>query len=534
MWIFNILLGLVFGVAAGIFVIWRGKVAIRDRYITNSAKSALFTGVTHHEGEQAVRSGKILVVMGYIMAIGSGLGLLGVGGIACLLFVFSAFGGGGSSAPSMARGPEIDWVEDEFGNEVPVPADDANFIQDMLDGAGSGVPADPGGRGGPARRGGPRGIGGGGGINSPIGGDFFDDANEHMNQIQQEAEQRQREFDREFEEMQRQTEREMEQMNQHIENVHRQHDEFFEQQQQMIDRQFAQNRPGGPGRGAGFGAPRNIGVPSGGITRPPMTGSAPMDPSQIVNNAPRGREQLDSGPVELGTPPAALPVISFDERKAIQSHMVGFDLASGETIDDPPDGGVMVGMIVGVDTGVFENIQNIQAVYQIGNEYVEGQVIGQPGGRKEVILAPEGHAVYGLEVQSSTGIDAIRLGFMPMDERGRLKRRETQVSEWVGKQGSGGTELVDGGGKVIVAIYGAFSGRDSLSAVGLFAANSIDLVEGASGLREWASADGQYTIRAVYVSHEDGVVTLRRENGDEIDVQIEALKLEDQDWIHAR
>lgn len=55
-------------VVIGLFSVWWGKKAIRERRMSNSLKSTLVTGVSEISGDRAVRTGKLLVVIGIVIA----------------------------------------------------------------------------------------------------------------------------------------------------------------------------------------------------------------------------------------------------------------------------------------------------------------------------------------------------------------------------------------------------------------------------------------------------------------------------------
>ena len=64
---------------AGAFGIYRGKVAISTKQVSNSLKSSLVTGVKGYQGKAAVKMGKRLVILGWCLAgLGAILLVLGV------------------------------------------------------------------------------------------------------------------------------------------------------------------------------------------------------------------------------------------------------------------------------------------------------------------------------------------------------------------------------------------------------------------------------------------------------------------------
>ena len=78
----------IFMIAIGFLAIYRGKEAIRTKRMSNSAKSALVTGITELKGESAVRMGKVSVWLGYAF--------IGIGGVGTLISIVFGLGFMGS------------------------------------------------------------------------------------------------------------------------------------------------------------------------------------------------------------------------------------------------------------------------------------------------------------------------------------------------------------------------------------------------------------------------------------------------------
>ena len=76
----TILFGGVLLLAAGAFSIFRGKIAIEKKQVSNSLKSSLITGVSGYKGKAAVRVGKRLVILGWC--------LVGVGAVLLMFGIF--------------------------------------------------------------------------------------------------------------------------------------------------------------------------------------------------------------------------------------------------------------------------------------------------------------------------------------------------------------------------------------------------------------------------------------------------------------
>lgn len=75
----TILFGGLLLLVAGAFGIYRGKVVISTKQVSNSLKSSLVTGVKGYQGKAAVKMGKRLVLLGWCLAgLGAILLVLGV------------------------------------------------------------------------------------------------------------------------------------------------------------------------------------------------------------------------------------------------------------------------------------------------------------------------------------------------------------------------------------------------------------------------------------------------------------------------
>ena len=72
----NLIFASIFGILAGVWLIYRGKHAIKTKYMANSLKSQLLTGISGFSGQKAVTAGRISVVAGYVGIVFSSLLLL--------------------------------------------------------------------------------------------------------------------------------------------------------------------------------------------------------------------------------------------------------------------------------------------------------------------------------------------------------------------------------------------------------------------------------------------------------------------------
>lgn len=469
----------IFFCCIGLYMIWRGRAAIRDKFMSNGLKSTLVTGITHVDGKKAVLAGKFYVIIGSIIVAGSVLVLMG--GI-----IFSASRSlqrWSSKSSRMAAAQEI--------AKQPPRSDRQDATNKTRSGNTSSTRSKRATQGTPDA-----------GQNSQPRGRNLDWLNSDDQAMTAQPQNKTADPDVET------NEKLEEDLDKFHDRVQMAIDQGPQEMMKVVENALEEHGLSNPNNANTFGSQ-------------PGVDSVPA---------------FESAEIDLGQPTIALPKVSFDKEQAIKSQLVGFKLADGEVIDTPPEGGVIVGLIVGKG-GLGKEIINVQAVYQCHDEYVLGEAIGKEGGERTLLKAPSGFVVFGLSVHSGVGINAIRLGYMKMDERGRLKKSTAEYSDWIGDPGRGREKIIDGEGKVVVGLFGAFRHGKDLAAIGLIAAKRIEVAESAvesndeSRIRNWNSASGNFSVNAKYMEEKDGKVKLKKEDGAEIWVKIEALSDEDQAWI---
>ena len=221
---------------------------------------------------------------------------------------------------------------------------------------------------------------------------------------------------------------------------------------------------------------------------------------------------------EPGRPSIPFPVFSYDRTKTMLSEQVGF--MGRNPVFDQPEEGVLVGVIVGSKD---KYISNLQAIYQNGDQYFKGELLGKEGGLKKMLMAPPGFAVGGMEIQSSTTLQSLRLGYHRLGSTGKLKTKEFEASDRVG-EGTGSSETLDSGGQPIVCLS-AQSGSWGIQSVGLVAVKRLKIKEPppSGGVRLWKSASGKFTIEAQYIEQSNGSVALKKTDGKTLKVKIDQL-----------
>jgi SLA1 homology domain 1, SHD1 len=170
---------------------------------------------------------------------------------------------------------------------------------------------------------------------------------------------------------------------------------------------------------------------------------------------------------------------------------------------------------------------------------VTGKLNGEAGTAGQILLAPPGFAVGGVQVGSGLWMDALRLIYMPI-EGNKLQISGRQYSEWVGGRGGGTKEIVSDGG-LIVGVAGSF--KENMESLQFLYVEAEDLklrasttAESSGSLpeqefRTWKSASGKFTITASLESFDGTEAKLVTKDGRHISVAIEKLSAEDQKHV---
>ncbi len=183
--------------------------------------------------------------------------------------------------------------------------------------------------------------------------------------------------------------------------------------------------------------------------------------------------EADAGESKIGSPTQALPKLSFRVEKTIKSKLFGFRLADTETADSLETDRVVVGFVVTQGKTLNGSIKAIAPIYQQENQYTLGKTLGDPvdGTNEVALIAPAGHIVCGMKIQSGVRILSLQLAYCPVDQQGKLDLKQIQVSKDVGIPG-GKSETIFEPGEPIVGVYGALH-RGELAAIGLIAADRL-------------------------------------------------------------
>lgn len=258
-----------------------------------------------------------------------------------------------------------------------------------------------------------------------------------------------------------------------------------------------------------------------------------------------------SQPSRLGRPKKPLPLLKYDKTAVKTSPMLGGD---GEELFDElaPEGGILVGARVVVGDSFGGSVQAIEPIFQVGGKYVRSTLHGQEGDDSQLLLAPPGHAVGGVQVGAGLLMDAMRLVYLPIDGN-RLDVRDRKYSEWVGGDGGGTSECVSDG-SFVVGLGGTYE-RDEMKSLRLAYVDREDVKLAGPGeendtykssestraaddaavgeMRRWTSADGKFSIVGRLADFDGKTATIVKADGKRAKVPAEKLSPKDQGYLEA-
>lgn len=176
------------------------------------------------------------------------------------------------------------------------------------------------------------------------------------------------------------------------------------------------------------------------------------------------------------------------EKDVKKTRLLGFTLNKEEFTRVREDGGILIGLDVGVGLGAFKNevVYAVKPIFRtkdgsivgpeigvfesgrVGNRYVRTRVANTV-----TLMAKKGYAVSGLTVRSGLGLVAVKLTFARV-AGDRLDLTDTYESEWAGNRFDGGKGEVTSDGRLVVGLCGA-EDPDVCLALGLIHLNKPEL-----------------------------------------------------------
>ena len=167
-----------------------------------------------------------------------------------------------------------------------------------------------------------------------------------------------------------------------------------------------------------------------------------------------------------------------------QSRVLGFNTPNKQFTETPDEGGVLVGLDLGV--GKFFNIEIVYAVRALyltrhgdlrlqdhglfrDKRLANGKILKSKVLHTVHIQAKPGYAVGGLTLRSGLDINGLSLTYMKIDGQA-LDPLQSYTSDWVGDRTGGGEASIDGNGAPVVGVFGS-QDDEHASALGLIYAS---------------------------------------------------------------
>jgi hypothetical protein len=273
------------------------------------------------------------------------------------------------------------------------------------------------------------------------------------------------------------------------------------------------------------------------------------EPARSVRFGRTTRQNAEAAPdakpiaVRLKKPKQKLPLFRYRDQDVQTTDAIGNEDDRAESFDDrAPEGGLLVGARVIIGDSFGESVSAIEPVFQVGDEYKSSGVRGKSEGDAHVLLAPDGHAVGGVQIRAGAVMDAIRLVYMPLKGR-QLDVEKVQHSDWVGGDGGSEQEII-GDGSLVVGFGGAYRDNEMrevrLHFVEPEQVRTVAVrrqpagtkaADGKNESRTWKSASGKFSVVATLESFDGKEAVLISQDGKKIRVAPEKLTESDQEYL---
>ena len=117
-----------------------------------------------------------------------------------------------------------------------------------------------------------------------------------------------------------------------------------------------------------------------------------------------------------------------------------------------------------IDSGGFRTVTSIQPIYQIGDRYEVGSLLGEAVGPTETVLAKPGFAVAGIGVHQGLFLDNMVFLFKKIENGEFAKDAESYTSKWYGNDKSNGLVTIETKQSPVV---GLTTNREKLQAIAI-------------------------------------------------------------------
>ncbi|EAQ79652.1 SHD1 domain-containing protein [Blastopirellula marina] len=248
------------------------------------------------------------------------------------------------------------------------------------------------------------------------------------------------------------------------------------------------------------------------------------------------KEAARRAALELPKPPQSLDYFSYPEGSIQKGKPVG--RGGGDSFEDrAPPGGVMVGAIFFIGDYYVKSVAGIQPIYQIGDQYVKGQICGNETDRPVQQLAEPGGVAAGFKSQTGRIIDGMQLAYGPLNGT-KINPKQGYFGDYMGSD-TGYPANYYADGKTIAGVFGTYEKGKSLTSLGMYAIRQMQVTESAPTtapmeIRTFTSANGKFTVQAKLLKvNDDGTVSLEKADGSIISAPAASLSDVDQAYIRA-
>jgi predicted Zn finger-like uncharacterized protein len=132
-----------------------------------------------------------------------------------------------------------------------------------------------------------------------------------------------------------------------------------------------------------------------------------------------------------------------------------------EFVDAGPQGSLLIGLEIGLDKFVVEDVvYSVRPIYRVNNREEFGKQHGKKRDRVTKVVARPGYAVGAITIKAGLMVDGLSITFMKL-KGAKLDPTDSYESEWVGGMGGGAPTKLGGDGSSVVGIVGHDNGDDA-------------------------------------------------------------------------
>jgi len=245
------------------------------------------------------------------------------------------------------------------------------------------------------------------------------------------------------------------------------------------------------------------------------------------------------------TPAVALPFFQYALNQAQKSKYVG-GRSGQDFVAHGPAGSVLVGIKLGL---IDDAVTGLQPIYQLQDQYVSGEALGDMGDTTKLLLARPGYVVGGVLVSNGPQSLALQLRFLKYDAGSDgLDVFDQYDSARVGRMAGAVAEL-DGDGAMVVGLFGQLDSNrlSGFGVAGLKPTSGESPVSTGSDPRRpppatppvndyrvWYSSDRSFSVEAKLQQFKNGKAVLEKRDGSVVEVDPTRLCPEDNEYLATR